>query len=226
MAQTWLRTSWASSAGNSRRTAIFANNTFLDGLFEWMDSPEGQQSIEVRDVLWNLVEDVQLDAKQRKLIWPDAEIARSRAIHSTHPEKVPGLSPATRSRSSYLTWIDMGYDPEKYSRRNSTNLTASQSDGRRPSPKGKSLKKNTRELVTLEVLTNDPYRRRFHMKKTALVCRIRSWLRECEGMGSIETCMQHGDGRTAGQLSPSRHTTCAGRGQNGEAKNAKAAVRR
>jgi hypothetical protein len=38
-----------------------------------MDSPEGQQSIEVRDVLWNLVEDVQLDAKQRKLIWPDAE---------------------------------------------------------------------------------------------------------------------------------------------------------
>src|SRR4029077_18374563 len=52
--------------------SIFANNPFLDGLFEWMDSPEGQQSIEVRDVLWNLVEDVQLDAKQRKLIWPDA----------------------------------------------------------------------------------------------------------------------------------------------------------
>jgi hypothetical protein len=53
--------------------SIFANNPFLDGLFEWMDSPEGQQSIEIRDVLWNLVEDVQLDAKQRKLIWPDAE---------------------------------------------------------------------------------------------------------------------------------------------------------
>ena len=53
--------------------SIFANNPFLDGLFEWMDSPEGQQSIEVRDVLWNLLEDVQLDAKQRKLIWPDAE---------------------------------------------------------------------------------------------------------------------------------------------------------
>src|ERR1700681_1256204 len=53
--------------------SIFANNPFLDGLFDWMGSPEGQQSIEVRDVLWNLLEDVQLDAKQRKLIWPDAE---------------------------------------------------------------------------------------------------------------------------------------------------------
>ena len=30
--------------------SIFANNPFLDGLFDWMDSPEGQQSIEVRDV--------------------------------------------------------------------------------------------------------------------------------------------------------------------------------
>ena len=28
-----------------------------------------------------------------------------------------------------LNWIDMGYDPENYSRRNSMSLTASQSDG-------------------------------------------------------------------------------------------------
>ena len=50
--------------------SIFASNPFLDGLFDWMDSPEGQQCIAVRDVLWDLLEDVQLDAKQRKLIWP------------------------------------------------------------------------------------------------------------------------------------------------------------
>ena len=27
--------------------SIFANNPFIEGLFEWMDSPEGQQSIAV-----------------------------------------------------------------------------------------------------------------------------------------------------------------------------------
>src|SRR5277367_2596465 len=53
--------------------SIFADNPFLDGLFEWMDTPEGQKSIAIRDVLWGLLEHVQLDAKQRKLIWPDAE---------------------------------------------------------------------------------------------------------------------------------------------------------
>src|SRR6202140_5300958 len=53
--------------------SIFANNPFIEGLFEWMDSPEGQQSIAVRDVLWDLLEGVQVDAKQRQLIWPGAK---------------------------------------------------------------------------------------------------------------------------------------------------------
>jgi hypothetical protein len=43
--------------------SIFANNPFIEGLFEWMDSPEGQQSIAVRDVLWDLLEGVQVDAR-------------------------------------------------------------------------------------------------------------------------------------------------------------------
>jgi hypothetical protein len=94
--------------------SIFANNPFLDGLFEWMDSPEGQQSIEVSDVLWNLVEDVQLDAKQRKLIWPDAEsldIEQSiQHVRKKHPD-----FPRNEVEEFLLDWIDMGYDPENYS---------------------------------------------------------------------------------------------------------------
>jgi hypothetical protein len=38
-----------------------------------MDSPEGVQSMSLADVLSILMEDVQLDAKQRKFIWPDAK---------------------------------------------------------------------------------------------------------------------------------------------------------
>ena len=37
---------------------IFANNPFVDDFFEWMGSREGQQCIEVRDVLWDLLEDM------------------------------------------------------------------------------------------------------------------------------------------------------------------------
>ena len=67
-----LRSLWASNAGNNRNST-FAINPFVDGFFEWMGSREGQQCMEVHDVLWDLLEDVQLDAKQRQLIWPDAE---------------------------------------------------------------------------------------------------------------------------------------------------------
>ena len=63
-----------------------------------MGSREGQQCIEVRDVLWDLLEDVQLDAKQRQLIWPDAErldldqsIQRIQKLYPTSPRRDRGV---------------------------------------------------------------------------------------------------------------------------------------
>jgi hypothetical protein len=47
------------------------DNSFPDGLLEWMDSTEGQEHIEMSDVLWPLLEDVKLDASQRVFVWPD-----------------------------------------------------------------------------------------------------------------------------------------------------------
>ena len=123
--------------------SIFANNPFLDGLFDWMDSPEGQQSIEVRDVLWNLLEDVQLDAKQRKLIWPDAErLDLEQSIQRV--QKSTRTFPATRSRSSYLTGLIWATIRKTTPRRNSTNLTASQSDGSPTISKRQKPKKHKR----------------------------------------------------------------------------------
>src|ERR1700674_4038078 len=48
--------------------SIFVDNPFVDGFLEWMGSREGRQCIEARDVLWDLLEDVELDAKQRQLV--------------------------------------------------------------------------------------------------------------------------------------------------------------
>jgi hypothetical protein len=94
--------------------STFANNPFIDGFFEWMGSREGQQCIEVHDVLWNLLEDVQLDAKQRKLIWPDAErLDLDQSIQ--HVQKKHPDFPRDEVEEFLLGWIDMGYDPENYS---------------------------------------------------------------------------------------------------------------
>jgi hypothetical protein len=36
--------------------SVFKNNPFIDGLFEWMDSPCGQLSDEVREAAWQRLE--------------------------------------------------------------------------------------------------------------------------------------------------------------------------
>jgi hypothetical protein len=129
--------------------SIFANNPFIEGLFEWMDSPEGEKHLEIYDALSKLMEDVHLDARARKVIWPDAErldieqtVQRIQKLYRDFPRD--GIE------EFVVDWIDMGYEPENYSPLNSTNSTASPSDGwptisGRPRPQ-----KNGRELVTLE----------------------------------------------------------------------------
>ena len=59
--------------GKSRDKHPLEDNPFADGLLEWMDSAEGQAHIEMSDVLGTLLANVQLDAKQRKFVWPDAK---------------------------------------------------------------------------------------------------------------------------------------------------------
>ena len=100
--------------------SIFANNPFIEGLFEWMDSPEGRQSIAVRDVLWDLLEGVQVDAKQRQLIWPGAKrTARKERLDLDQSvqriQKMCPEFPGGEIEEFLLDWIDMGYDPENYS---------------------------------------------------------------------------------------------------------------
>ena len=51
----------------------FENNPFIDGLFEHIDSPEGELSSEGSETLWPILQTLKVDAKQRQLIWPDGK---------------------------------------------------------------------------------------------------------------------------------------------------------
>jgi len=70
--------------------------------------------MEISDVLSTLLENVKLDARQRKVIWPDAErldldhsIERIRKLHPDFPSE--GIEEAL------INWIEMEYAPESYS---------------------------------------------------------------------------------------------------------------
>ncbi len=93
---------------------IFANNPFIEGLFAWMDTPEGERHQEIFDVLSDLMQGVQLDARERKVIWSAAErldieqsVQRIQKLHCGFPRD--------EIEEFIVDWIDMGYEPENYS---------------------------------------------------------------------------------------------------------------
>ncbi len=70
--------------------SVFDNNPFTEGFLEWMDSPDGQLSDEVRELAWQSLQNVDVDASHRKLVWHDGKrlsIDESvQRIHREYPE--------------------------------------------------------------------------------------------------------------------------------------------
>jgi hypothetical protein len=112
--ETYFVSKWRKEHLEEPEDNIFANNPFLEDLLEWRHSPEGEQFAELADALCNLMEDVQLDAKQRKLIWPDAERLDLEQSIERVLKKYPDF-PRNEVEEFLLDWIDMGCDPENYS---------------------------------------------------------------------------------------------------------------
>ena len=81
--------------------SVFENNPFIDGLFEWMDSPRGKLSDEVREAVWQGLEKVDVDATHRKLIWKDGRrLSIDESVQRIHGD-YPGVAGRTDRNPSY-----------------------------------------------------------------------------------------------------------------------------
>ena len=102
---------WASGA----RNPAFEDNPFINGFLEWMDAPEGQQSIEALDLVFDALEHAGVDARQRKIVWADGKrlsIEQSaERIHAGHPDV-----PRDLIETHVLGWLE-SCTPESYSER-------------------------------------------------------------------------------------------------------------
>ena len=101
--------------GKRRAKHPFEDNPFIDGFLEWMDAPEGQQSIEALDLVFDALEHAGVDARQRKIVWADGKrlsIEQSaERIHAGHP----GV-PRDLIETHVLGWLE-SCTPEAYSER-------------------------------------------------------------------------------------------------------------
>jgi hypothetical protein len=88
----------------------FEDNPFREGLAAWMDSPEGEISSEALDAVWMLLEKVDVDAKNRKIIWEDGKrlsITESvQRIHAGCPE-----FPLDLIETHLIGWLEMEFAP-------------------------------------------------------------------------------------------------------------------
>ena len=94
--------------------SVWENNPFIEGLFEYMDSPRGQLADEVREVTWQMLETVDVDAADRKLIWEDGRrlsIDESvQRIYAECPEY-----PVDLIEGRLISWLEMEFTPKGYS---------------------------------------------------------------------------------------------------------------
>ena len=93
---------------------IFENNPFIEGLFEYMDSPRGQLSDEVREITWPLLENVDVDAVNRKLLWDDGKrLSIDESVQRIHRQYLQ--FPVEMIETHLVSWLEMEFAPESYS---------------------------------------------------------------------------------------------------------------
>ena len=101
--------------GKRRAESAFEDNPLIDGFLEWMDAPEGQQSIEALDLVFDALEHAGVDARQRKIVWADGKRLSieqsSERIHAGHP----GV-PCDLIETHVLGWLE-SCAPASYSDR-------------------------------------------------------------------------------------------------------------
>ena len=92
----------------------FEDNPCLEGFVDWMDSPEGELSSAALDAVWMLLEKVDVDAKQRKLIWEDGQRLSLTESVQRIQAGCPDL-PLDLIETHLIGWLEMEFAPATYS---------------------------------------------------------------------------------------------------------------
>jgi len=101
--------------GRRRAEHPFEDNPLVDGFLEWMDSSEGEHSVDALDRVYAVLENADVDARQRKIVWDDGQrpsIEQSaERIHVEHTDV-----PRELIETHVVGWLE-SFAPESYSER-------------------------------------------------------------------------------------------------------------
>ena len=75
--------------GKRRAEHPFEDNPFVDGFLEWMGSSEGEHSVDALDRVHAALENADVDARQRKIVWDDEHGCRSSSPQNAFMPSIP-----------------------------------------------------------------------------------------------------------------------------------------
>ena len=100
--------------GKEKEFSVWEDNPFIEGLFEFMASPEGELADEVREFTWQLLEKVDVDARDRRLIWDDGRrLTIDESVRRLHEHCRD--YPVDLIEDYLIVWIEGEFIPENYS---------------------------------------------------------------------------------------------------------------
>ncbi len=93
---------------------LFEDNPFVDDFIDWMVSPRGQLSQKVLEAVWGMLEKADVDAKNRKIVWPEGQRlsidCSVKRIYKKYSQYPVGLI-----EKHLIGWLEMEFAPESYS---------------------------------------------------------------------------------------------------------------
>ena len=86
---------------------------FFDGLFDYMDSPEGELSGEVGDTVSSVLKHADVDTDNRRIVWEDSQrlsiVESAQRIHADYPDY-----PLDVIDRHVVMWLECDYNPPTY----------------------------------------------------------------------------------------------------------------
>lgn len=87
-----------------------SGNEFMGGFFKWLESEEGQNSIEALEYVFEALKGADLDVYEKKIIWMDGQkLTIDQSAEKIHQQTGMNIE---KIRSHIVGWLQMEYEPK------------------------------------------------------------------------------------------------------------------
>lgn len=83
---------------------------FMEDFLEWTGSPEGVESMDALDCVFDALDGAKVDTMKKKILWPDGEsLSIEQSVEKIRKDSALGGQAILRH---LIGWLQMGYVPE------------------------------------------------------------------------------------------------------------------